>query len=141
MTLNKDQQKLLEAVESMLSGKAKLGLAYHDPQPEERANTFTYLHENIEQSFRLKVIDLEYHDGVASAFNRVHSYKYVDDPSFGLAFEKEMTAMAVPDEEREVAHKALSEIVEGLDGAEKDAGNNPDMDEIVDASQPAQYEA
>ena len=140
MALRDSEKRLVEALESMLSGKAKLGLAYHE-ESEERANTFTYLHENIEQTFRLSIADLTFHDGVASAFNRVHSYKYVDSPSFPLAFEKEMTAMAVPANEIEAAHNAVTKIVEDMrkdNGTEKDAGRNPDLGEIVDKSQPAQ---
>jgi len=141
MTLNKDEKMLAEAIKNMLDDTA-LGVDAHKDAGEERAHTFTFLHEEIEQAFRLEAIDLEHHDDVCSAFSKIHSHKYLDDPSFALSFKKELSARAVPLEEQEAALKVMGKVIDKLlaEKNEKDEGWNPDLDEIIKASQPQQIE-
>ena len=139
--LNQNELTLLEALESMLKQDDELGLAHHkDDGALEVERGFEYLHNNIDDSFTVKAADLKHADSVIKAFHSIHSYKYIDDASFMPAFVKELTAMAVPADEQAKAEKMVINILDDLetgDGfAEKDAGFNPDMDEIRDISQP-----
>jgi len=141
MSLNRNEQMLSEAIKNMLDDTA-LGVDAHKGQDEERANTFTFLHEEIEQAYRLETIDLDHQESVCSAFAKIHSHKYLDDPSFALSFKKEMTARAVPMEDMTAALEAMGKIKEKMlaEKDEKDAGWNPDLDEIVKISQPPQID-
>lgn len=146
MPLDKNEKMLLEAIDSMLQQDAKLGLAMHDQEHQDLGSTergFEYLHGQIDEMFELKSADLTYADSVNQAFRKVHNYKYLDDPSFKTAMKKEMVAQAVPAEEREKALEFIPDIINELkedqsEWAEKDAGFNPNMQEIMDASQPEQ---
>ena len=139
--LNQNEQALLEALESMLKQDDELGLAHHKADEAlETERGFEYLHNNIDDSFTVKAADLKHADSVIKAFHSVHSYKYIDDASFMPAFMKELTAMAVPADEQAKAEKMVMDVLDDLEKgdafAEKDAGFNPDMDEIKDISQP-----
>jgi hypothetical protein len=137
---------LAEAVDSMLQHDAKLGLKIHDTDSQrlgEAERGLEYLHGQIDEMFALKAAELIHADGVCQAFRKVHNYKYLDDPSFKTAMEKEMVAQAVPAEERSKAAGFVPSIISELkedqaEWAEKDFGFNPKLDEVKEASQPEQ---
>jgi SOS response regulatory protein OraA/RecX len=141
MALKKNEKLVLEAIQNCLDDVA-LGVKAHKDQDEERAHTFTFLHEDIEQAFRLETINLDHYENVASAFSKIHSHRYLDDPRFALSFQKEMTARAVPIQESEKAMAALEKIRNKFldDQNERDGGFNPDMADIIKVSQPQQIE-
>jgi hypothetical protein len=144
--LNKNEKALLEAIKSMLHDDSELGLSFHDKdeieqQSEERA--YEYLHNEIDDMFALKAADLIHSDAANQAFHKVHSYKYLDDPKFNVAVEKELVAQGVPAEERVKIVGFVDSIIKELqkekkDWAEKDFGFNPHLDEIKQVSQPEQ---
>jgi hypothetical protein len=141
IVLDQNDKALLEALDNMLKDDEKLGLAHHDKdEADEAERGYEYLHNNIDDSFAVKAAELVHADSVIKAFHSIHSYKYIDDVSFREAFQKELTGMAVPAVEREKAMKFLDDVIEDLRGghefAEKDAGFNPNLDEIRDVSQP-----
>jgi len=146
MTLKQNEQLVLEAVQSMLQQDAKLGLSIHNDDhkstgPSERG--YEYLHNQIDEMFHLKAAEFTYSEGVCAAFTKVHSYKWIDDPSFTTAMKKEMTAQGIPKEEREKALAIVPKIMEEIEieqneWTEKDAGFNPNMREIRETSQPEQ---
>jgi hypothetical protein len=144
--LTKDQRTLAEAIDTMLQHDAKLGLKIHDTTHErlgESERGYEYLHGQIDDMFTLKAAELLHSESVCQAFHKVHSYKYLDDPTFQTAMEKEMVAQAVPKEEREKATKFVPTIISELkteqsEWAEKDFGFNPSLDEVKEASQPEQ---
>lgn len=145
MALNKDERMLLEAVDSMLQQDAKLGLSIHDSDTEFDSSErgYEYLHGQIDEMFALKSAELTFSDSVNQAFKKVHNYKYLDDPSFKTAMEKEMVAQAVPAEERNKALEFIPSIIEEIkeeqnEWAEKDFGFHPELDEIIEMSQPEQ---
>lgn len=145
MSLDQNEQLLLEAVKSMLSHDAKLGLSIHDKDEykEHDWRGLEYLHEHINEMFLVKAADLTHAEGVCQAFNKVHSYKYLDDPSFSTAMEKEMVAQAIPANERAKALNFIPKIIKELkedqkEWAEKDSGFNPLLDEIKELSKPEQ---
>ena len=137
MALNPNEQLLLEAVKNMLDDVA-LGVKAHKDLKQDDSSTFTFLHEEIEQAYRLETIDLEHQDAICSAFDKIHSYKYLDDPTFNITFIHEMAARAVPLEEQGMAVEAMEKVVKKhlVEMNEKDAGWNPNMKEIKKVSQP-----
>lgn len=147
MALNETETLLVEAIQSMLGGKAKLGLAHHNDANKDESNTFQFLHENIQEQFDLDTIDSDYHTSLCSAFRKVHSYKYVTDPTFNEALGREFKAMGIPEQEHKRAFDAIEKIINEVKGgknkwwSEKDSGWHPQLDEIIAASQPEQYGA
>lgn len=145
MSLNKKEKLLLEAVQSMLQQDAKLGLSIHktDDTEDSSERGYEYLHNQIDEMFSLKAAELLHADGVCQAFRKVHSYKYLDDPSFKTAMEKEMVAQGIPSEDRNKATSWIGSIIKELkeeqsEWAEKDHGFHPSLDEVKAASQPEQ---
>lgn len=144
MALNKNERMLLEAVDSMLQQDAKLGLSIHsDTEFDSSERGYEYLHGQIDEMFALKSAELTFSDSVNQAFTKVHNYKYLDDPSFKTAMEKEMVAQAVPAEERNKALSFIPSIIEEIkeeqnEWAEKDFGFHPELQEILEVSQPDQ---
>lgn len=146
--MNNNEKLLVEAMQSFLSSKAKLGLdtdktATNDNNPEFRG--FEYLHGQIDEMFAHKAADLIHHTGICSSFSKVHSYKYLDDDTFSEAMDKEMTAQGIPAQERSKALQFIPAIIkelktEAAEWAEKDFGFHDDLDEIIKISQPQQYE-
>ncbi len=139
----KDKEKLLvEAIDTYLQHSTELGLQKTDTkQEEDNEHSFQFLHEQINEMFVLKAAGLTHHDGICSAFRKVHNYKYINDPTFFEAVRKELTAQAVPHEQRMKVEKFIEDIVEEIqkeNGDEKDAGYNPNLDEIIQASKPGQ---
>lgn len=142
MTLSRDELMLIEGIKNAL-GDAALGVdAHKKDQNDDRSHTFTFLHEEIEQEYRLATINLEHQDSICSAFSKIHSYRYLDDPKFALPFKKEMLSRGVPLEEQDAALKAVDKIKDKIlkEAGEKDAGWHPDLDRIIEISQPAQIE-
>lgn len=142
--LNDNEKLLVEAIKSMLNDKSELGLAIHPDDEMSKLDWrgYQYLHEQIQHMFEMKAAELTHSNSVMQAFNKVHSYKYLDDKTFVPAFEKEMTATAVPAHERRKALDYMDQIIEELKTeaawAEKDSGYNPKLDEINEISQPEQ---
>lgn len=144
MALNKDERMLVEAIDSMLQQDAKLGLSIHDTEDFDSSERgYEYLHGQIDEMFALKAAELTYAESANQAFKKVHNYKYLDDPSFKTAMEKEMVAQAIPAEERKKALDFIPNIIEEVKEeqdvwAEKDFGFHPEMEEIKEMSQPEQ---
>jgi len=106
----------------------------HDDK-QETSHTFWRQWEGIDDMFALKAAESPFCESITSAFHAVHSYKYIDDPTFPLSMERDLLARGVPADERQKAVKYVQEILEelGKEGvdAEKDAGWNPQLDEIA----------
>lgn len=142
MPLSKNEQLLVEAINSMLNQDAKLGLAIHD-EAKDTEHTFQYLHEQINDMFAVKSAELVHCESVRQAFHKVHNYKYLNDPTFLIALDKEMISTAVPAEERRRAIDFIPKIIEELQTendawAERDYGFNPALDEIKRINKPKQ---
>jgi hypothetical protein len=145
MSLNKNEKLLVEAIDSMLQQDAMLGLSIHVDDHESMGTAergYEYLHNQIDEMFAVKSAELIHADAINQAFKKVHNYKYLDDPSFKTAMQKEMVAQAVPAEERAKALEFLPKIISELkaeqaEWAEKDSFN-PNLDEIMEVSQPEQ---
>jgi len=148
MSNESGENVIVEAIATWLQHDAKLGLRDHLAQQEKLGATergFEYLHGQIDELFALKAAELTYCESACQAFNKVHCYKYVDDPTFLRAMDKELTAQGIPAEERRKALILVPTIIEQLMTEqqawhEADFGLNPNMDEIRDISQPQQYQ-
>jgi len=141
MALNKNEKLLIESIKNMLKQDAKLGLSIHNSEDDGNFSErgYEYLHNQIDEMYAIKAAELVHAESVTSSFNMVHSYKYLDDPSFPTAVEKEMVAKAVPAEERKRALGFIPKIIEELreeqrSWTEKDSGFNPNLDEILDTT-------
>ena len=148
MQLNENEKLLAEAFDSMLDAGDGLGLSSHKSDlkrlgEEERGSE--YLHGQIEEMFHHKAADLTHHDGVCAAFAKIHSYKYIDDPTFEAAMHKELTAQGIPAEERDKAIELVPSIIEQLHSenssrSEQDAGWSPHLDEITKSNRDGEVE-
>lgn len=101
---------------------------------DETAHTSQFRWEGIDDAFKLKVGDSPYADSITSAFFQTHSYKYLDNPTFKLSFERELRQRAIPNSEIHGALSHLDNMVNDLSNnpPEQDAGWNPDLDAIAD---------
>ena len=141
--MNSHEKLLTEAIQTYLQHKVKLGIP--DP-PKDLADadskSFQYLHEQINDLFELKSVDLVCHEGACRAFRKVHNYKYITDPLFTKALMQEMKSQGVLGVEQEKVVKIFDtikeEISEGDGWNEQDAGYHPDLKGIIAVSKPGQ---
>lgn len=148
MALNKKQKTFLEALSLYLDLDAQLGLKDHEKNPLndlERVNGLEFTHNDIYSKYRKKLEDnnIVYIGPILQAFNKVHDYKYFDNPSFGTAMESELNSQAVHSSEIALAIALLNELYEELRKSdktwkEKDSGLFQDMEGIKEVSQPKQ---
>lgn len=135
--MNQNEKLLLEAVSNLFQNKeSKLGIVTH----KENSHMMQFQREMIEDMFSLKFVKSNFHEDLTGAFRDIHSYKYLDDPTFSIALNKRLTARGIPTEEIQKAIKAVEEIKEELGGKtfqEKEAGWHPNMDQIVDVTRNA----
>lgn len=137
MALNKNEKTLLEAVKGLLSQDA---LGIHFKSDEETSHTSQFRWEGIDDAFALKVSNSPFFESMTSAFYAVHSHKYIDHPTFKLALVQELKSRAVPEKSIEEAVKALDGIINELSAkkpSERDAGWNPNIDEITEMTRNA----
>jgi hypothetical protein len=141
--MNSNERLLTEAIQTYLQHKVQLGVP--DP-PKDWADADTkslqYLHEQVNDLFELKSVDLVCHEGVCRAFRKVHNYKYITDPLFEKAMMQEMQSQGICGVEQEKAIGILDtikeEVSEGDGWHEQDAGYHPDMEGIIAVSKPGQ---
>jgi hypothetical protein len=122
MALNEDEQTLLEAVKTLFQQDPELGLSYHsdDDQIGSVETNYGHLHEQINQLFSIKSSESLHSDSLNQAFFKVHGYKYIDDPTFIPAFEKELTAQGIPKSDRALGTKFIEDIIKELKSDEKE---------------------
>lgn len=132
------ERLLVEAIGNLFNNSEQvLGVVPHD----EKSHTFEFQWNNIESMFALKARRSNFHEELTSAFRDIHSYKYLDDPTFAVALQKHLTARGVPTEEINRAVQFCEQIKEELNDEqfqEKDSGWHPDLDEVLDTTRNAQ---
>jgi hypothetical protein len=150
------EQMLVECVRNMLDQKARLGLPPESPKDgdhtDPRLRGLPYLHGQIDEMFASKAAELTHYTGACAAFSKIHNYKYLDDPLFAEALNKEMIWQGIPAAERQRVLNIVPEILKELkeesgdsnsaiamDSPERTIGFHPNLHEIFDACQPAQY--
>ena len=128
---------LVEAIGNLFKNEDSLGIVRHD----EISHGFEFQWNGIEETFALKTAKSIWHEELCGAFRDIHSYKYLDDPTFAVALEKRLTARGVPTKEIKDAIRYVEEIEKELEKTtfmEKDAGWHPDLDKILDTTRNAQ---
>lgn len=139
--MNKKERLILEEMSSLLNTNPKLGLSYHDQEESSHHPQFRW--EDIKEEYALKVnqkCSSAFFESITSAFRDIHSYKYINHPTFRIALEKSLTARAVPSEDLKTALECLDEIVSKLNKTninEQDAGWNPNIEEIANDTREA----
>ncbi len=124
--------------------RSYLGLDNHDYSKVNRLDLGgQHMQSMISELFKLKTIDLSFHDSVVTAFNKTQHHMYLDDPAFHISFKKEMTGRGIPKNEIEkalsICDKVLDQVAKEFDStSSKDAGVNPNMKDIVEVSKPEQ---
>jgi len=141
--MNSNERLLTEAIQTYLQHKVQLGIP--DPPKDladADAKSLQYLHEQVNDLFELKSVDLVCHESVCRAFRKVHNYKYITDPLFEKAMMQEMQSQGICGVEQEKAIGILNtikeEVSEGDGWREQDAGYHPDMEGIIAVSKPGQ---
>lgn len=137
MSMNRNERALLESFQAMLSSE-DLGLTQHAADHKRSGKLergLEYLHNHIDEAFRLKASGLTHYTGVCAAFSKVHNYKYIDDPEFWTAMQRELRAQAVPQLEQDEAHSAVNAMIEELKkfdvAKEADFGFSPDLEDVM----------
>ncbi len=120
---------IVESVRSLLDLEG-LGLADHEELKNENGVAVKY--SEIEDEFRSKIVNFDAYTAISTAFDKVHSTRYVGTDSFYQAFKKEMTARGIDKEEM---LKAL-DIYQKLDDKsdkdyEQSKGIHPDIDNVT----------
>lgn len=132
------EKMFLEAVGNLFKNKSsRLGIV---PGGEEHTHTAQFHHELVEDMFALKVVESAFHEDLCGAFRDIHSYKYLDDPTFGIAFTKRLTARGIPTKEIQKAMESIESIKKELGKdtyQEKESGWHPDIAEIADMTRNA----
>ncbi len=137
-SLKAHEALIAEAISTLLQHDAELGLSLHS-KAHENTNTIEhgvqFMYGEIDEMFALKASGSPFYESLKSSFSKVHGYKYIDDPTFNIAMDKELSAQGIPIEERQNAKKYVKDIIEELSKEndawqEKDYGFHPDLDEV-----------
>lgn len=137
--MNRIESMLVEAVGNLFKNSSNV-LGIVDVDREEVAHNFEFQWNGIEDMFALKTRTSTFHEELTSAFRDIHSYKYLDSPTFQVALEKRLTARGIPTAEIEKAKQYCEEIKKELKSKnfqEKDAGWHPHLDEVLDTTRNA----
>lgn len=137
--MTREEQLLLEAIKNNLFHNSERSLGITPGGVKETSNFFEHQWNSIEASFALKAAGSPFMESLTSAFHDIHSYKYLDDPTFGVALDKRLSAIGIPTEERKNAIRYVEDIRKeyGKDFQEKASGWNPHLDEIADMTRNA----
>ena len=138
------ERQLVEAVNNMFKDDpALLGIVKGKPEKEVSHN-FTHQYEWIHNLFALKITDTTFFESIASAFYDIHSYKYLEDPTFEVAFKKRMKSIGVPLTEINHAVEAYREVIKEVkkdnnasddeDWNEASKGWHPDLKGVMDTT-------
>lgn len=137
--MNPTEKMLAEAIGNLFKNKeSNLGIVGHT----EHSHMLQFQRELIEDEFALKTVESPFHEDLCGAFRDIHSYKYLDDPTFAIALDKRLSARGIPTEERQNAVKYIDEIKKKLKGSnyqERESGWHPDLKEIADMTRNATH--
>jgi hypothetical protein len=88
--------------------------------------------EDITRDFAIHVKNSSHFDALNAAFYKIHSYKWLEDPSFCEAFESELNSMGTPEEDIKLAFDAIEKLRKEYckETQERDAGWPEELDEM-----------
>lgn len=127
------REDLLSEEDSTLGAMLKsAGLGKED----EISHNSQFAWEGLDDAFNLKVAGSPFKDSLTSAFMATHSYKYIDNPTFKLSFERELKHRGLPSKEVEKAVGHIDSLLKSLDKnpGEMDSGWHPNIEDIVDVT-------
>lgn len=129
-----EESRLVESISNFLRDDAHLGFPGKKDY-KERFSLTQRMMEDMYEELALKFVDSPFYESVTRAFRKIHSYKYVSNPTFKLSLISELRSTAVPEEVIEETCKAIDELSKK---AEKDANWNMDqLYKIVDMTRNA----
>ena len=135
--MKKTEHKLVEAIGNLFNNDENaLGIVKH----KETSHFYEHQWNIIESMFALKANKSNFYEELTCAFRDIHSYKYLDDPTFAVALTKRLTARGIPTEDIQNALKYCKDIQEDLQKKnfqEKQSGWNPNLKEILDTTRNA----
>jgi hypothetical protein len=138
--MNNIEKQIIESAINQLFDGSRSRLGIVKPRTKEISHTMEHQHNSIQYAFELKLIESAFYESLTSAFRDIHSYKYLNDPTFPIALTKRLTAIGIPLEEQQKAIKIIDELKEEFQGKnfdEKQAGWHPDINEIADMTRNA----
>ncbi len=133
------EKAIVESISNFLRDKASLGL----PGKKDSKEVQNIAQERVEglyETFALKFVDSPFYESVTRAFRKIHSYKYLDHPTFKLSLESEMKCTGVPIKEIEKVLTTVDSLVEefGKNPGERDSGWNEDrLKDVLDMTRNA----
>ena len=137
--MNSHERAILEAISNFLDGKARLGIVGELEVPDQ-SHTAQQQIEGLYETFALDFVESPFYESITGAFRKIHSYKYINHPTFKPSIEGELRSMGVPTEEIQKALDKIDTLVEsqGPDNPnERDAGWNDNLGDIMDATRNA----
>ena len=137
------EKQLLEAMKGTLRADVlfegttlsdMLDMVKHDD--DETAHNSQFRWEGIDDAFKLKVAGDPHEDAMTSAFFQTHNYKYLDNATFRLSFERELRQRAVPNKAVESALGHVDALVKELstNPGEQDSGWNSNIEDLIDVT-------
>ncbi len=133
------EKAIVESISNFLRDKASLGL----PGKKDSKEVQNIAQERVEglyETFALKFVNSPFYESVTRAFRKIHSYKYLDHPTFKLSLESEMRCTGVPIKEIEKVLTTVDSLVEefGKNPGERDSGWNEDrLKDVLDMTRNA----
>ena len=122
----------------MLIEAMKNILKYNNIQENKSTNDHNtqFQYEDINRDFALKIKNAEFFDTLNAAFYKIHSYKWLEDPTFEEAIIPELKSQGVPNEEIDMALDAISSLRKEYlknNSNESASGWAPNLDDVVDS--------
>jgi hypothetical protein len=133
------EKAIVESISNFLRDKATLGLP-GKKETEEVENVAQARVEGLYETFALKFVDSPFYESVTRAFRKIHSYKYLDHPTFKLSMESEMKCTGVPTETIAKALSTVDSLVEEFNKntGERDSGWNEErLTDLLDMTRNA----
>lgn len=137
--MRNSEQALVEALRNYLGQSARLGLQ-GDPEEPDQSHVSQQRIEGVYTEFAGNFIESPFYESVTGAFRKVHSYKYVDHPTFKASMEGELKSMGIPKTTISEAMTAIDKIVESFskdNPSERDSGWGEQIGEIQDMTRNA----
>ena len=134
--MNQVEKKLTEAIGNLFrNSRARLGII--NTKQEVIDSRYEAQWNDLEYKFALKIIDSPFSESLTSAFRNIHSYKYLEDPTFPIALRKRLSATGIPEREIQKAIEILESLKEGENTQEKEIGWHPNLKEIAEMTRKA----
>lgn len=137
----KQEKMLIETMKNILKYGNNKKICEDKTKTNDHNTQFQW--EDINRDFALKIKNVEFFDTINAAFFKIHSYKWLEDPSFEESIIPELKSQGVPNEEIEIAIKAIESLRKEYlkdNNNENASGWAPNLDDIKNSSNPKNSE-